>query len=264
MSDGKRRGMREMLATRDVKIGHFVGEFATPGIGYILRAAGCDFVGFDMEHSGLEFETMRTVLRFAEGAGLATMVRPPSKQYHDIARTLDIGADAILAQMVGTAEEAREIVSFMKYPPKGKRGVTIEHYYDRFAPGPVAAKLAAANQATALFALIETGQGIANVDAIAAVDGVDCLYVGHVDLSVDLGIAGEYDNPRMVDAVARVAAACRKHGKSFAWGVDTVGRLEDMRRDGADFITYGGDASLLRDAVAAGTADIRRRLAAVN
>ena len=102
--------MRDMLTTRDVKIGTFVSEFATPGIGYIVKAAGCDFVGFDMEHSGLEFETMRTLLRFAEVAGLATMVRPPSKQYQDIARTLDIGADSILAQLVGTAEEARELV----------------------------------------------------------------------------------------------------------------------------------------------------------
>jgi len=263
MNASARRSMREMLATRDVKVGTFVAEFATPGIGYILKAAGCDFVGFDMEHSGLEFETMRALLRFAEAAGLATMVRPPSKQYHDIARTLDIGAEALMAQMVSTAEEAREIVAFMKYPPKGKRGVTVEHYYDRFAAGPLGPKLGAANQATALFALIETGQGVANADAIAAVDGVDCLWLGHVDLSVDLGIAGAYDDPRMMEAVTRVAAASRKHGKSFAWGVDTIGKLEDMRRLGADFINYGGDVSLLREALAAGVNDVRRRVAAL-
>ncbi|MGH6954607.1 MAG: HpcH/HpaI aldolase family protein [Alphaproteobacteria bacterium] len=261
MNDGVGRGMRELLATRDVKIGHYVGEFATSGIGYILKAAGCDFVAFDMEHSGLGFETMRTVLRFAEAAGLAAMVRPPSKRSHDIARTLDIGAEAVMMQMVGTAEEAREIVASMKYPPTGKRGVITEHYFDRFAGGPVGASLAAANRATALFVLIETGQGVANADAIAAVDGVDCLYVGHLDLSVDLGIAGEYGHPRMVEAVTRVAGACRNSGKSFAWTADSVGRLEDMRRLGADFIFYGSDTLLLRDALAAGTGEIRRRLA---
>ena len=255
--------MREMLGTREVKIGHFVAEFATPGIGYIVKAAGCDFISFDMEHSGLEFETMRTVLRSAEAAGLATMVRPPSKQYQDISRTLDIGAEALMVQMVGTAEEAREIVAFMKYPPQGKRGVTVEYYYDRFAAGPVGPKLAAANEATALFALIENGQGVDNVDDIAAVDGVDCLYIGHVDLSADLGIPGEYDHPRMTEAINRVAEACRKHRKSFAWGVDTVGKLEDMRRLGADFITIGIDASLLRDALAAGAEDVRRRTAKI-
>src|SRR5262249_48560079 len=155
----------DLLASRDVKIGHFVGEFLTPGIGYIVREAGCDYVTFDMEHSGLEFETVRTALRFAEAAGLATMVRPPSKQYADIARTLDVGADAVMAQNVTTAEEAREIVSFMKYPPLGKRGVTTGHYHDRFAGGPLGPKLAAMNQATALFALIESGEGVANAEA---------------------------------------------------------------------------------------------------
>src|SRR5262245_31630096 len=145
MNQGTRRCMRDLLTARDVKIGHFVGEFLTPGIGYIVKEAGCDYVTFDMEHSGLEFETVRNALRFAEAAGLATMVRPPSKQYHDIARTLDIGADAIMAQNVATADEAREIVSSMKYPPLGKRGVTVGHYYDRFGSGPVGPKLAAAN-----------------------------------------------------------------------------------------------------------------------
>jgi 2-keto-3-deoxy-L-rhamnonate aldolase RhmA len=264
MSDGTRRTMRDMLATRDVKIGHFVGEFVTPGIGYIVKVAGCDYITFDMEHSGINFETIRTALRFAEAAGLATMVRPPSKGYQDIARTLDVGADAIMAQTVATAKEAREIVTCMKYPPQGKRGVTVGHYYDRFAAGPIGPKLTAANQATALFVLIESARGVENADAIAAVDGVDCLYVGHVDLSVDLGIAGENDHPRIVEGVGLVAAACRKHGKSFAWSVGTVGTLEEARRMGADFIDYGGDASLLRDAIAQGVADIRRRVAAMS
>src|SRR5262249_22457529 len=161
-----------------------------------------------MEHSGLEFETIRIALRFAEAAGLATMVRPPSKQYQDIARTLDIGADAIMAQTVDTVEEAREIVACMKYPPQGRRGVTVGHYSARFATGSIGPKLSAANDATALFALIESPQGVASADAIAAVDGVDCLYVGHVDLSVALGIPGENSDPRIVEAVSRVAAAC--------------------------------------------------------
>src|SRR5262245_8472408 len=167
MSDGARRSMRDLLGTRDVKIGHFVGEFMTPGIGYIIKAAGCDYVTFDMEHSGAEFETVRAALRFAEVAGLATMVRPPSKQYQDIARTLDIGADAIMAQNVDTAAEASEIVACMKYPPRGRRGATFVHYHDRFSAGPSAAKLAAANRGTALFALIESPAGVANADAIA-------------------------------------------------------------------------------------------------
>ena len=80
-----------------------------------------------MEHSGYGYDTIRTALRIAEAAGLATIVRPPSKLYHDIARALDIGSKSLMFQMVDTPEEAREIVSCMKFRPKGIRGVTTQY-----------------------------------------------------------------------------------------------------------------------------------------
>jgi 2-keto-3-deoxy-L-rhamnonate aldolase RhmA len=258
------RSIRDMLSANDVKVGHFVTEFTTPAIGHVLKAAGCDLIGLDMEHSGIGFDGMRTTLRYLEAAGIPALVRPISKQYQDISRLLDIGADAILAQSVETAEEARQIVSFMKYAPKGKRGVTIEYFHDRFNPGPLAEKLADANRATALFVLIETGVGVANADAIAAVDGVDCLYIGHYDLGVDIGTGEQFDHPRMVDSLNRVVAAARAHGKAVAWSVESVSTLEAMRRAGADFFFYGSDVSTLREAVGVAVKDIRRRCAAVD
>jgi 2-keto-3-deoxy-L-rhamnonate aldolase RhmA len=258
------RSIRDMLATKDVKVGHFVTEFVTPGIGHILKAAGCDLVGLDMEHSGLGFDAMRMALRYLEAADLPAVVRPVSKQYSDISRLLDIGATAVMAQSVESAEEVLEIVSFMKYRPKGKRGVTIEYFHDRFAEGPLAAKLADANRETALFVLIETGVGVENADAIAAVDGVDCLYIGHYDLGVDIGTGEQFDHPRMVQALDRVVAAAREHGKAVAWSVESVGSLEGMRRSGADFFFYGSDTSVLRAAVGSAVADIRRRCSKVD
>ena len=124
--------VRDLLDSEGVKTGFWVNEFMTPAIGHILKAANCDLVTFDMEHSGLGYETIRAALRSAEAAGLATIVRPPSKFYHDIARALDIGAKSLMFQMVDTAEEARDIVACMKYRPRGIRGVTTQHYYDRF------------------------------------------------------------------------------------------------------------------------------------
>ena len=113
---------RDLLATPDVKVGFWVNEFMTPGIGHILKAAKCDTVVFDMEHSGYGYDRIREALRFAEAAGLAPIVRPPSTLYHDIARALDIGANSLMFQMVDTPEEAREIVACMKYRPRGIRG----------------------------------------------------------------------------------------------------------------------------------------------
>jgi 2-dehydro-3-deoxyglucarate aldolase/4-hydroxy-2-oxoheptanedioate aldolase len=250
---------RSLLDAPGVKIGFWVNEFMTPAIGHILKAANCDVVVFDMEHSGYELETIRTALRFAEAAGLATIVRPPSKDYHDIARSLDIGAKSLMFQMVDTPEEAERIVKCMKYRPRGIRGVTTQHYYDRFAGGPLAPKIAREDHETTMIALIESRCGVENADAIAAVNGVDCLYLGQVDLSVDLGTAGDFDDPRLLEATHALAAACRKHGKHFIWDTGAPGKLEDMMALGARVIMCGADTGMLRDAVAAAAANVRQR-----
>jgi 2-keto-3-deoxy-L-rhamnonate aldolase RhmA len=161
-------------------------------------------------------------------------------------------------QMVDTADEARQIVACMKYRPWGVRGVTTQHFYDRFTGGTLEPKLKAEDEATTMIALVETRLGVSNADAIAAVEGVDGLYLGHVDLSVDLGIPGRYGDPRLLEATA-LAAACRKHGKHFVWDVGSTGELEDMVRLGADVIMCGADTGTLRDAIASVAADVRRR-----
>ncbi len=252
---------RDLLDKSGIKVGFWVNEFMTPAIGHILAAAKCDVVVFDMEHSGYGYDTIRTALRIAEAAGLATIVRPPSKLYHDIARALDIGSKSLMFQMVDTPEEAREIVSCMKFRPKGIRGVTTQYLYDRFQGGELAPKLAEEDRTTTMIALIESKRGVENADAIAAIDGVDCLYLGQVDLTTDLGIPGQYDDPRIMEATHALAAACRKHGKHFIWDMGAPGKLEDMVKIGANVIMCGADTITLRDAASAAFTEARTRYA---
>ena len=210
-------GLKAMARTRTVKLGHFIVEFATPGIGHIMKNAGCEFVLFDLEHSGFGFETVKSAIRYFEAAGIAPIVRVPSKEYHHIARACDMGAEGIMLPMVGNAKEARAILDCMKYHPEGKRGVALGVAHDAYTGGAVPKKLAAANQKTTLFCQIETAEGVKNADAIAAVDGVDCLWVGHFDLSVSLGIPGEFDQSEIHQgdrhAWSRPAASTRRR-----WG----------------------------------------------
>ena len=145
---------------------------------------------FDLEHSGFGFETVKSALRYFEAADLPAIVRVPSREYHHIARAMDMGAEGLMLPMVGNADEVRHIVNSMKYHPAGKRGVALQVAHDRYRPGAVADKFAAANERTTLFCQIETAEGVENADAMAAIDGVDCLWVGHFDLSVSLGIPG--------------------------------------------------------------------------
>src|SRR5215211_8419063 len=119
-------GLKEMAGVRTPKFGHFIVEFATPGIGHILKNAGCEFVLFDLEHSGFGFETVKSAIRYFEAAGVAPIVRVPSKEYHHIARACDMGAEGLMVPMVGTAAEAKSIADSMKYHPAGKRGVALQ------------------------------------------------------------------------------------------------------------------------------------------
>jgi 2-keto-3-deoxy-L-rhamnonate aldolase RhmA len=242
--------LKAMSKTKSAKFGHFIVEFATPGIGHILKSAGCDFVLFDLEHSGFHFETVKSVLRYFEAAQLPAIVRVPSKEYQHIARAMDMGAEGLMLPMVSTPDEARQIVHAMKYHPAGGRGVALQVAHDRYRPGAVADKLAAANRRSTLFCQIETAAGADNADEIAAIEGVDALWVGHFDLSASLGIPGEFDHPDFKRAIDLTIAACKKHGKALGRLVPTVEVGVELYRAGFDFICYSGDVWVLHNALA--------------
>jgi 2-keto-3-deoxy-L-rhamnonate aldolase RhmA len=145
------QGLKELAGSKAPKFGHFIVEFATPGIGHILKSAGCDFVLFDLEHSGFGFETVKSAIRYFEAADLPVIVRVPSKEYHHIARAMDMGAEGLMLPMVGNVGEARHILNSMKYTPDGGRGVALQVSHDRYRPGTVVDKFTAANRRSTFF-----------------------------------------------------------------------------------------------------------------
>ncbi|MGK9170238.1 hypothetical protein KXR53_28310 [Inquilinus limosus] len=255
--------LKTMVGTKAPKFGHFIVEFATPGIGHILKSAGCDFVLFDLEHSGFHFETVKSALRYFEAAQLPAIVRVPSREYHHIARAMDMGAEGLMLPMVGSAAEAREIVRSMKYHPAGGRGVALQVAHDRYRPGSVADKLSAANRRSTLFCQIETAEGVRDVEEIAATEGVDALWVGHFDLSVSLGIPGQFDHPDFRRAIDRTIEACEKHKKALGRLVPTVAQGIELNAAGFDFICYSGDVWVLHDALADAMSRLREGAKAV-
>ena len=250
-------GLKKMTRERTVKVGHFIVEFVSPGIGHMLKNAGCDFVLFDTEHSGFHNETIKSALRYFEAASLPAIVRVPSKEYHHIARALDMGAEGLMVPMVNDAKEARALLDCMKYVPKGKRGVALGVAHDHYTGGAVMDKLAAANERTTLFAQIETADGVKNADAIAALDGLDCLWVGHFDLTCSLGIPGQFDHPKFKDAIARTYDACRKHNKAYGRLVPDAASGVDVFNQGFDFICYSGDVWVFGAALKSGVEGVR-------
>lgn len=248
---------RSLLQSKEMSVGIFLAEFTTPGIGHILKNAGCEFAFLDMEHAAFGYETIKQTLRTLHDAGVASMVRPPTKNYTHIARACDVGAMGVMPPMLGTAEQAREIVKFMKYPPVGERGVALGIAHDDYKPGPVPEKFAAANEKTCLIALIETAEGIENIDEIAAVDGLDCLWIGHFDLSCSLGIPGQFDHPRFLEAVERVVAAGKKYNKALGRLVPSVDEGTALYKQGFNMIAYSSDIQLLQKAIADGVKGLK-------
>ena len=252
----------DLLDQKGLKVGHYVGEFTTPGIGFILKEAGCDYAFLDMEHSGNSFETIHRTLRYFEAAGLPSVVRIPSDSYDHIARALDVGVDAIVIPMVGSADQARSIVEKMKYTPKGKRGVALGLGNDRYKLAPVADSLAAANKRTRLVCLIETVDGIANVDEIAQVEGVDVLWVGHFDLTCSMGIPAQFDHPDYTAALNKVLKAGQREKKGLGRLVGDIDSGVALAAEGWDLICYNGDVWLYQTAIRQGVDGIRSGFAA--
>src|SRR5262245_14431504 len=121
--------------------GTMVFEFFTPGMPQIAKAAGAEFILFDMEHSGISIEALKAQIAACRGIGLVPMVRVPTLQYHFIARCLDMGAMGIMVPMVESAAQAREMVSATRYPPGGRRGAAFAMAHDDYEAGPLPDKL---------------------------------------------------------------------------------------------------------------------------
>lgn len=204
--------VKRALARGEIALGTLVFEFGTTGIARLAAAAGAEFVIFDQEHTGWGLDRIRMLLATARAAETVPVVRVPAAQYHLISGALDVGAMGVMVPMVESAEQARTIVASATYPPLGRRGVGLL-YRDDWVEGDLPATLEQTNAEVLLIAQIETAAGIDQVDAIAAVEGIDLLWLGHFDLSTSLGIPGEFTSDvysAAVDALMEAAARNRK------------------------------------------------------
>ena len=237
----RENAVKRKLAEGGTSVGLIVGEFTTTGTARIAAGAGADFVMFDMEHGGIDIGAAKGLLAAARASGIVPLVRTASTGYHLISQPLDAGALGVMVPMVESAEQARLIVASAKYPPAGQRGVGV-YYPDDLEPGGLAATLAKANDELLLIAQIETAAGVEHVDEIAAVDGIDLIWIGHFDLTTSLGAPGLFWTEAHTAAVDRVFEACRRHGKA-------VGTMANDVTDGLALAAKGFTAFAFNDAM---------------
>lgn len=237
--------LRKRVMAGEIVLGSMVFEFFSPGIAQLMKHAGCEYIIYDMEHTGLGYETVKDQVAMCRGLGVAPMARVPRSDYAFLARALDIGCEGVMVPMVNTADEARSIVDACRYPPVGRRGAAFGFAHDHYEAGSPVDKIKAANRRNLVIAQIETEHGLENVEEIAAVDGVDVLWVGHFDLTNFLGIPGEFDNKVYKDALKRVVKAGRKHGKGLGFMAGDRKWARDYKAHGFNMLAAGTDHGLL-------------------
>ena len=233
--------LKRKLAGGGVVLGTFI-TLNCPDLVEIAGLAGFDYCIIDTEHGPGNPESIQHMLRAAELRGMAPIVRVTDTAATTILRPLDVGAAGIQVPRVNSPETAENVVRSAKYFPKGDRGacLTRSSRYG-FVPG-VAEYFDEANRETLVIVHCENRQGLECLDGIAAVDGVDVVFVGPYDLSQSFGIPGQIYHPVMVDAVASALAAAKRAGKPAGIFVGSVEEAKARIEQGFSYIAYSTDS----------------------
>jgi len=248
----------EQLRTRVLAREWLAGTFINLGSSITAEIAGrCgfDWLLLDYEHGPGSDESLLHQLQAIRGTTAAAVVRIAANEAPRFKRVLDLGADGVMVPYVNTAAEAIAAVAASRFPPHGVRGVSKFNRAAGFGQG-FEDYYANAHHRVTLMAQIETPEAVSNVEAIAAVDGVDVLFLGPLDLSTNLGIQSNFTHPLFVEAQQRVAVACREAGKAGGILLANAGQIPLARDLGYTVIALGSDGG----AVSSGLREYARLL----
>jgi 2-keto-3-deoxy-L-rhamnonate aldolase RhmA len=222
----------------------------------IAAMAGFDWLLLDHEHGPGSDETLLVQLQAVARTPATPIVRIAANETPRFKRVLDLGAAGVMVPYVNTADEARAAVAAVRYPPRGIRGVA---KFNRSAGFGVRWEdyYAHAHETLVTMAQIETPAAVENAEAIAAVDGIDVLFVGPLDLSTNLGAPSNLEDPTYLKARARVAAAARAQGKAAGILALSPAQAKEARREGFTVVALGSDGSAVTAGLQANLAALR-------
>ncbi len=253
----------EKIQNHQQPIGTFLelgSAFATEALG----KSGLDFVIIDNEHGPFEAESSAALVRAAEVSGICPLARVRETSRPAVLKLLDIGVKGLIVPDVHSASQVKELVHFAKYAPIGSRGFCPSRKdfwgFDFPAAEPIPTQMAYHNRETLLIPQCETVGCLNEIETIAAMEGVDGIFVGPFDLSISMGIAGEFDHPDFQNALERVQKACKEAGKfCICFAPSQEAAIQGFQR-GFDAMAYSFDAAMLAQAYQNAIAQIRAAL----
>ena len=249
----------ERMKADELSLGIGIRITNSPAIARTMAVAGFDWLFIDLEHGNLGIESCAHVSVAGLDAGIAPLVRVPPGQFWMASRALEGGALGIVMPNVMSVTEAEKLVEIVKFPPLGQRNVGGPPVHTGHTPRSHDEFGKMFNAATLAVAMVETPEAISIVDEIAAVEGIDVVMIGCNDLSTSMGISGQTDDLRMVDAFEKLTAACKKHGKWAGMGGivnnDHAQTYIDM---GVRFVLAGAETGFIAAGAKARTEGLRK------
>lgn len=229
----------------------FKSNIPSPMIPELLGWWGMDCLWLDCEHFPTSVETMALLVQACRASDTDSVVRVPNREFALAAKMFDLGADAVMYPRCRTADEVAELIQWVRFPPVGRRGADTGVMAALGGSLSVEDSLARARRETSVLIQIETREALDALDAIAAVPGIDILFVGPGDLAVDLGLPCDPHHPVLADAIRRVAEAARRH--DLQWGMPAFSpeHAGALLTQGARFIAHGSDTAFLRREITA-------------
>jgi 4-hydroxy-2-oxoheptanedioate aldolase len=246
---GKR--MKEMLAQGKLVRVFGLGQLCYPKIVEIVgMQGGYDAVWLDQEHAGISIAQIEDAARAARGVGLESFVRLTATDYATTMRPLEAGAGGVMAAQVRSARQAEEIVRWAKFYPEGLRGVNGGGFDGRYGTMPTPEYFKKANAETFVAIQVEHAEAVEDVEKIAAIKGVDVLFIGPADLGQSMGIVGDWDHPKLWQAFERVAKAAKTNGIHWAILPRNLGYAQRCLDMGCRMLSLGMDIWMAQRGVA--------------
>ncbi len=240
---------KSILEAGRVAVGIAHSQLPAAEIPRMYGAAGLDWVFLDSEHSPFSSDTLHSLLQAYRETEVTAVVRVCDFQYDLVARALDSGAEGIIFPRCEDPGQLARAVRWAKFPPDGDRGFGLGPSQVGYQPATFDQITAHCNRETLLIAQVESALALDRLDELASVEGLDSLLVGPADLSISLGVAGDWRHPRLVEAIERVVAACERHGRWPAIQVRDESLAEFWIQRGMKLIGCSTEALLLWSAV---------------
>jgi 4-hydroxy-2-oxoheptanedioate aldolase len=256
---GPGRQLKARLKAGDVQLGGIVDEHARPVLIKLYHQAGFDFVYIEYEHVMYSPTNLADTVLSARDTGLPVIAKTPQLERAEVAKLLELGVSGIQLPRTETREQVEELRSYLKFPPAGTRAVAPGYgNSDYVQPDDWVAWMAEQDQETALVVHIETRLGYENIEEIVSTPGVDMLYVGPGDFSIEMGHPGDYDHPDVAGPMAEILAVCNRHGVPFGTTASSAEAAAEWVSKGAIFFEADDERALILRAASQLVSDYRR------